>query len=320
MMTAVRAFGMIVAGFMALIAGQPATAAEVKLALNFTWQGTYMPLLYGQSKGYFKDADISLEITPMQGSNQALQMIESGRVDYAFLDSDTFLAAAAQGKSDSVAVYVWLDKPTLDIVSTTALPNLRAMSGRSFATTGFSASRTVLPYILKANDIDPKTVEIQSFDFSVLYPSLFRGAVDTAESRMPGSWQNLLAQAREQNKQLYLLHLSDYGLEGYDKLLLVRRAKLRSSPAEVKALVSAMDRSLKQAIANASDDETYNLLKDLLPQARRGPLVADWHDYKNLVKNPGPIDPKIFESSLKRLHEVGTINQIPPVQNLYQNP
>jgi ABC-type nitrate/sulfonate/bicarbonate transport system substrate-binding protein len=322
MLNAVRALAALAVFFGAQFGtwtSTPAAAAEAKIALNFTWQAVYMPLRYGEAKGYFKEANLTLDVTPLQGSNQAMQLIEAGKVDYAFVDSDTFLALAAQGKTDSTAIYVWLDKPTLDVVSITPLPDLRALSGKSFGTTGFSAGRTALPYILKANGIDPKTVDVQAFDFSVLYPSFFRGAIDTAEIRAPGSWQNLLAQGKDQGKTLHLLRLSDYGLDGYDKILLTRKSTLQSAPGEVKNLVQALHRSVTQALANATDDETYDLLKEMMPQARKAAVIGDWHDYKDLVKKPGPIDPKVFVASLTRLNAVGTISQIPAVDGLYRN-
>jgi ABC-type nitrate/sulfonate/bicarbonate transport system substrate-binding protein len=80
--------------YMPAIAGAQAQLAP-KIALNFTWQAAYMPLLYGESKGFFKDAGIAPDFVPTRGSDQALQLIESGQVDYAFVDADSFLAAAA---------------------------------------------------------------------------------------------------------------------------------------------------------------------------------------------------------------------------------
>jgi NitT/TauT family transport system substrate-binding protein len=299
---------------------RPAAAAETaKVALNFTWQATYMPLLYGQAKGYFKDANVVLDVTPMQGTNQAFQMIESAKVDYAFVDSDSFLTAAAQGKTSTTAVYVWLDRPTLDIVSMTPLKDAKTMSGKSFGTTPFSAGRTTLPYVLKQNGVDPKTVDIQGVDFSVLFPTFFNGGFDTVEIRAPGSWQSLLARGKAQGKELHLTRMSDWGLTGYDKILIARNDVLREHPAEVKRVVTAMHHALIEALAHATDAETFDLLKDQMPQAQQGPVVADWHDYKDLVKKPGPIDPKVFSDSLRRLKDIQQISDIPPVEGLYRN-
>jgi ABC-type nitrate/sulfonate/bicarbonate transport system substrate-binding protein len=316
---------LLAAGFLStgpdgrMIAAAAEADIPAKIALNFTWQATYMPLLYGEAKGYFKAVHIALEVTPMQGTNQALQMIESAKVDYAFVDSDSFLTAAAQGKTSTIAVYVWLDQPTLDIVSMAPLSGPKAMSGKSFGTTSFSAGRTTLPYILQQNGVDPKSVDVQGVDFSVLFPTFFNGGFDTVEIRAPGSWQSLLARAKAQGKHLYLTRMSDWGLTGYDKILIVRNDVLRDRPAEVKQIVAAIHHTLIEALAHASDAEVYDLLKPQMPQAEQGPLVADWHDYKDLVKKPGPIDPKVFSDSLARLKDLKQIADIPPLDRLYRN-
>jgi ABC-type nitrate/sulfonate/bicarbonate transport system substrate-binding protein len=216
-------------------------------------------------------------------------------------------------------VYVWLDKPTLDIVSLSPLSGPNALSGKSFGTLPQSTARTVLPYVLRQNRVDPKTVDVQPLDFSVLYALFLRGAIDTAEIHAPGSWQNLLVQASAAGKKVYLTRMKDWGLVGYDKILIVRSSLLHDSPADVKRVVLAIHRSLTQALAHATDAEAYDLLRNVLPQAKEGPIVADWHDYKELVQHPGPVDGRVLDSSLHRLKDVGIITTIPAVNSLYAN-
>jgi len=302
---------------------QNARAADAeltpKIALNFTWQAAYMPLLYGQAKSYFKAVNVTPDFVPTRGSDQALQLIESGQVDYAFVDSDTFLASAAQKKTTTTAVYVWLDKPTLDVVSMAPLGGPSALSGKTFGTLPQSSARTVLPFVLRQNKIDPKSVDIQALDFSVLYALFLKGGIDTAEIHAPGSWQNLQAQAGALGKKLYLTRMKDWGLVGYDKILIVRSALLRDSPADVKRVVGAINRSLTEALAHATDAEAYDLLKTVVPQAKEAPIIADWHDYKDLVQKPGRIDGRVFDDSLRRLKAVGIVTDIPSVNTLYAN-
>lgn len=314
------ALGLVLAVFAprSAVATDPELAP--KIALNFTWQAAFMPLLYGQSKGYFKDAGVTPDFIPTRGSDQALQLIESGQVDYAFVDCDTFLAVAAQKKTTTTAVYVWLDKPTLAIVSMTPLNGAKSLVGKSFGTLPQSTARTILPFVLRSNGIDPKAVDVQALDFSVLYALFFRGQVDTAEIHAPGSWQNVEEQAAAQGKKVYLTMLKDWGLVGYDKILVVRTALWHDSPGAVKRVVGAIDRSLTQALAHATDADAYTLLKAQLPQAKQEALVGDWHDFKNLETKPGPIDARVFGNSLQRLKDVGMITDIPPVATLYANP
>jgi ABC-type nitrate/sulfonate/bicarbonate transport system substrate-binding protein len=300
----------------------PAQAADTaaRIALNFTWQATYSPLRYGESKGYFRDQKLAFDIVPTQGGDQALQLLAAGKVDYAFTDSDTFLTAIAQGKIAATAIYVWLDVSSLGIASMgTPISGPQALSGKSFGTTAFSTGRTIVPYILGQNGVDPATLKILTMDFSVLMPTFFRGEFDTVQVNDPGSWQNLLVQARKLGKTLHLARLADWGLIGYDKMLIVGNSVLRESPADVARVVKALDRARVEATAQATDAEVLALMKPVMPQADAAPLLADWNDYKMLVKKPGPIDPLVFERTLLRLKAVGAISNAPLVDGLYNN-
>ena len=58
-----RVVALFLLGLMAVLVGPRTTlAADVqltpKIALNFTWQAAFMPLLYGQSTGIFKAANV----------------------------------------------------------------------------------------------------------------------------------------------------------------------------------------------------------------------------------------------------------------------
>ena len=319
-----RVVALFILGLMAVLVGPRTTrAADVqltpKIALNFTWQAAFMPLLYGQSTGIFKAANVDPNFVPTRGSDQAMQLLESGQVDYAFVDCDTFLALAAQQKTTATAVYVWLDRPSLGIVSKAPLNGPKALMGKTFGTTPQSTARTILPFVLKGDGVDPSTVNVQPVDFSVIYALFFSGQLDTAEIHAPGSWQNVELQADDQGKKVYLTVLKDWGLVGYDKILVVRSQLMHDDPAGVKRVVQSIDASLQQARAHATDDQAFALLQQQLPQAKQPALVGDWHDFKNLEVHPGPIDPRVFTESLNRLKAVGIISTVPTVTSLYAN-
>jgi ABC-type nitrate/sulfonate/bicarbonate transport system substrate-binding protein len=249
-----------------------------------------------------------------------MQLLVAGKVDYAFTDGDSFLTATSKGKLDAVAVYVWLDTPTTDLASPAPIPNAKALSGKSVGTTTFSTISLLLPYLLQRNGVDPKTVAVRTADFSVLYTSFFQGEFDTVEIHAPGSWQAMLVQAKKLGKQLSLTRLSDWGLISYDKLLVVNRSFLKSSPDNVKRVVLALDKARSEAVDHATDEEIAAEMKVVMPQADSATVVADWHDYKSVIKHPGPVDPQVLAETADRLRETKIITgPLPPLDTLYQN-
>ena len=319
----------LVASFIALVAfgcavWMPVSAADpalnVPIAMNFTWQASYAPLRWGEVKGIFKDAGLTFDVLPTQGGDQSLQLLEAGKVDYAFTDGDSLLSGVAAGKVQATAIYVWADKPTFGIASFAPLNGPRAMAGKSFGTTAASTGRWLLPYVLKHDGVDPDSVRIDLVDFSVLYAEFFRGQLDTVQTNDPGSYQNLVVAAQKQGKQLFLTRVSDWGLVGYDKVLVVRNATLRTSPNDVARVVKALDAARSDAFAHATDADIFAAMKDVMPQADEAPLVADYHDYKASIKTSGVVDPKVLASSITRLVGAGIMQKSIPVDGLWANP
>ena len=49
-------------------------------------------------------------------------------------------------------------------------------------------------------------------------------------------------------------------------------------------------------------------------------MIADWHDFKALVKKPGAVDPAVLDASVTRLVAAGIMPKPVAVDALYRNP
>lgn len=291
---------------------------DVQLAINFTMQPVFAPLEWGIEEGVFQRHGFNLEVTPTQGGDQAMTLLNSGNVDFALSDYDTYLVQAASDETDAEAVYVWLDTTSLALVSTEPLEGPSSLSGKKFGTTGFSAGRYLVPHIMDQNGVDPSQLTVESLDFSVLYSSLFDGEIDVAEIHQPGSWRNLQATANEQGEDVYLTHMADWGFESYEKVLFASAATL-SDPDIAMRFVSAIDESLRRSVSEATDEEIFDLVRRSQPSAQAELVSADWQDFKSLLDEPGPFDHSSVERSLDRLAELGTIQNEVDAEELYNN-
>jgi NitT/TauT family transport system substrate-binding protein len=293
---------------------------HVKVILDFIYNGSYGPLAYGTDKGFFADKGVDLEVIPGRGGDLAMQQINQGKVDFAFTDLSSYLRQKLQHQTDTTAVYVWAPDPQICIASLKPLSSPADMAGKSFATVSFSNGRTTVPYVLKQNGVDTSTVKVQLLDISVLIPQLLSGAVDTAESAIPDSLAENRITAKRAGKDLSCTALSAWGYKDYGKMLIVRNDLIKSDPDLVGRVIAGFNRSLQDAVANASSDDIYNALKKVNPQTDKQSIADAWTGFKDMEKgNTGDIDQGFVTYSLGFLEDTENLTTTAAPETFYDN-
>jgi ABC-type nitrate/sulfonate/bicarbonate transport system substrate-binding protein len=232
-----------------------------------------------------------------------MQQINENKVQFALSDLQTYLGLRARNQTPTTAIMTYIDAPTIGIVSNEPINSPNELSGKSWGVVTYSAGRALLPLILEANGIDPKTVTIELMDVSVLYPSLFERKIDSAEAHITGTLPSVMLGAEKAGKKVYFTSLSDWGLKGYSRILIARDDVIQSDPSLVRRVAAAILKSTNEARENASDDEILNLILKAEPQISRPEAQLQWTQFKQVVKKPGAIDPQIIEANLTYLAE-----------------
>jgi ABC-type nitrate/sulfonate/bicarbonate transport system substrate-binding protein len=297
---------------------------DVKIQLDFQLSG-YMPLLWGQDKGFFESRGLNPDFIVSGGSDDALTAINTGAVDFAFLDGSNYIESRIKGESETTAIYVWYPISTTGIISTEQITEPEDMIGKTFGTVPFSSGKDKIPAILQANGVDypgpnePDT-DVVLMDFQILYSQLFSGDIDTAEAGLAGSWENARASAAEQEPpvEVFFIPISEWGYKDYSKLLIATDEIIQSDPDLVSRVVAAVWESETDALANATGAQMYDLLLAADPQAEEVPTLSTWESVQTYMKNPGPIDPTVFDYQLQFLADQGTTTDLTSA-DLYTN-
>jgi polar amino acid transport system substrate-binding protein len=282
---------------------EPAPATQgaltpVSVQLDFYPGTEYAPLQRGIAKGYFAEQGIDLTIEPSTGSLDTLNSINSNKVQFAFVDSTTYTLQRIQDTSDTTGVYAYYTHPSFAIWSSKPLNSAADMAGTTFGTVPFSAGTYELPFLLHANGVDPNSVTVNLMDFSVLYATLDSGGIDSAEIGYPGDEDEMI-RAQTQGLQRYLIPSADWGLKEYAKLLIARDDAISSDPDLVHRLISAIDKSWTDALANATDQEIIDATTILDPQSTPDVTVATWNDMKKIqTDRPGFMNDDVFQASI----------------------
>jgi NitT/TauT family transport system substrate-binding protein len=296
----------------------PIPVQKVSVQLDFVISSTSGSILWGIDKGYFKDAGIDFDLIAGNGSDLALQQIDAGQVDFAFIDGSNYIAARAADATKTTALYAFQNISTTAIASKFEIKDPKDMVGHSFGTVAFSSGRQKIPLVLQQNGVDPTTVPIELMDFAVLYPSLFADTIDTAEVGFPGSWEGALLAAQDQGITLHVKLISDWGYRDYSKLLIASDKVISENKDLVTRLVGALAKSQSDALANATPDEIVALVKKVDPQVDERKAKLEWQDVQQAIKNPGPMDDATFQFQLDVLKASGTNTDLKPA-DLYTN-
>jgi NitT/TauT family transport system substrate-binding protein len=292
---------------------EPAGVTFVPVQLDFVLSGAYGSLLWGEDKGYFADNGIDIDLIPGQGTDLAMQQINSGAVNMAIVDVGNYIEQRIGNLTDTQAIYVQFPVGTTGIMSVSdPINDPQDMVGKTFCTVPQSSGRTKIPLILHQNGVDwDETTLLNLMEFSVLYPTLFQGpsgGCDTAESGLAGSWEKASALATQQGLTPTFKLLSDWGYKDYSKMLIVRKDFLAANPDLVQKFVDAYWKSQVDSYANATGDDIYNLLLKVDPQADQESTKAVWNSVVTYGKGFGPIDPSVMQYQMDLLK-----NADPPV-------
>jgi NitT/TauT family transport system substrate-binding protein len=284
----------------------------VQAQLDFTISATAGPLLWGVDQGIFEKHGIEFDLLPGEGSDLALQQIDAGNVDFAFIDGSNYIQARVAGVTETTAVYALQNISTTAIASKEQLNEPEDMVGKSFGTVPQSSGRVKIPLVLELNDVDPDQVPIELMDFSVLYPTLFEGSIDTAEVGVPGSWEGAFIAARNQGITLYVKLISDWGYRDYSKVLIVGDRLIDENPDLVRRMVAAIHEAQADALANASEDQIWELVAEKDPTANEEAVKLTWSNVKQYIIDPGPMDDETFQFQLDVLERDGVTTDLGP--------
>lgn len=298
----------------------PIPVTRESVQLDFVLSGSWTPLLWGVEKGYFTDRGIDLDIVPGRGTDLALAEINSGRVKFAFVDLTNYVIQRAAKETETTAVHVYNNIATTGIASLTPINDPKDMEGKTFGTVAQSSGRVNIPLTIHQNGVEwDETKLMQLMDFSVLYPTLFSGQIDTAEVGLAGSWESAFLRAKEQGITLHLKLMSDWGFLDYSKVLITRNDTIENERDLVERMVAAIHESEQDALANATGKEMYELLKAVDPQADEAVVTLLWDNFRTYVKDPGPMDASVIQYKIDYLKENQALQTDLTPEDLFTN-
>jgi len=238
--------------------GDETPVLPATLQLNWFHEAEFVGYYVADAKGFYKDD--GLDVTIMEGGpgDPAIDHVVDGRADFAVSSFGEQRDSVAAGRP-TVAVMAAFQIPPLVIfsLSESGIARPADLAGtRVGVTTDYW--REVLQETLKASGVKPSAVtavEVEADDLRALYD----GEVDA----WLGYAHDEPIQAEVAGHEIRNIFPADYGIGGYEGLVLAAEQTIADEPAYVSAFVRASQRGWRYAVEHP--EEAARILLEWAP-------------------------------------------------------
>jgi NitT/TauT family transport system substrate-binding protein len=232
---------------------QNATAADnITFITDFGFNGRHAYYYVALEKGYYKAANLEVNIVRGQGSSDAVKQVASGTAQLGFADSSAVIFGKANDGIPVKLVSVIYARPphAIYVLKDSGIAKPKDLEGRTLADTAFSAIPKMFGAYARAAGIDASKVTWVVAGSDALPGMLALGRADGIGQFTVG--EPLLKKAAAP-KDIVQLAYSDVGLDYYGSGIVAMESTLKSNPDMVRRFVAATLQGLKDSIANPKE-------------------------------------------------------------------
>jgi NitT/TauT family transport system substrate-binding protein len=304
--------GLIVALLVCLVAIADAAQAADKVTLRLDWSavGYHAPFYVAQDRGYYKDANLDVEINEGKGSNTNVQLVARGQDTFVFADA----AAAAKGASIGLPVKVIMGVYRRGmagiVIPKGSIQTPADLRGKSLAFTPGDGPSLMFPGFMRANNLPMEAVKMQAVDAAAKLRLGADRKVDGTITYVPAS---VVIMEGLSGVEFTGLLFSDSGVNVPSLSIVANTKTLESQPDMVRRFVAATAKGY--ADARKDPKGAAAIQAKYQPQikgqeanfAKTFERTLDFFDTKNTVGKPfgwqSPDDWKAAAEILERYME-----------------
>lgn len=268
--TAVRgavgvAAGLTLTGRMTLgLAAQDPT--NVSLALDWYPNANHAGLYLAQSRGYFEDAGLAVDIYTPADPAAALQTVGAGRDTFGISYHSEILFAREQAVPVvSVAALVQHPLNSLMMLEESRIERPSDLVGGTVGTAGLSSDDAYLRTMLEEDGASLDDVEIVNVGFDLL-PAVLSGRVDAVIGTY---WTHETILAEQQGEPVRYLRVEEWGVPDYYELILAAGEDTIAEQGEaISSFLGALQHGYNDAMVDP--DAALEVLLEASPDLDEG--------------------------------------------------
>jgi NitT/TauT family transport system substrate-binding protein len=218
------AFGLLAFAAFTVLAQQPTFAADkLSVALNWVPGGDHAAMYYAKQLGWYKDANLDVDLEAGKGSVGVLQKVSNGLSQIGLADMG--VAIGARGKDARIVALMNIYANTalgMYWLKSTGISSIKDFAGKKIGVPAGDAQRALWPALAAKNGVDPNSVTWVNVDPNGKLPALKAHAIDITTN-----FYNLHhIMSRELGSDMGYLSWAKAGINPYSLTIFANSARL----------------------------------------------------------------------------------------------
>jgi NitT/TauT family transport system substrate-binding protein len=259
---------LVASGLALALACAPAAAqVPIKMVLNWKYEGPQAWFFLAQDKGYFKEEGLDVTIDQGEGSAASIPKVAAGAYQAGFGDLNALVDLAAKRPADApVAVYMLYNTPpfTLVVKSDSPIRTPKDIEGKTIGGPANDGALKLFPAFAKLAKIDASKVTITNMAPNLREQMLVRGQIDAGFGYVTTVSFAAKGMGLDPAKDLRFIRYGDYGMDLYSNTVFFSKAFVKENPKAVAGFVKALNRAVKEVIANPDAGVEYAIKREPL--------------------------------------------------------
>lgn len=305
----------------------PASAqTRIKMVLNWKYQGPQAWFFIAQDRGYFKAEGLDVEIDQGEGSSAPIAKIAAGAYTAGFGDINAAIDLASRRPAEApVGVFMVYNTPpfTVAVKANGPIKAPKDFEGRTIGGPANDGALKLFPAFSKVAKFDAGKVSVSNMAPNLREQMLLRGQVDGVFGFINTIWFSALLVGIDPAKDLRFINYGDHGMDLYSNTILFSRTFVRDNPKAVEGFVRALNRAIKDVVANpeAGMDAVMKrepLLKRDLERDRLFATIKQEMSHPEIAKNGfGDIDAERMRRAISIVVESNQLPRTPNVEDVF---
>jgi NitT/TauT family transport system substrate-binding protein len=299
---------------------------QIKVMLDWAVQGTHAPFFVAEKKGYFKQEGFtSVQIDRGAGAGSVINSVAAGAYQIGLSDLSVMVKFNAINPGKALtAYYVYFDETPICLVSLVgknAIKTAADLNGKRVAAPAGSAIVSTMPILLKATGQTHAKINFINTSPELMPTLLLKGEADA----IGGFTNSMIMGIRAlgvKNSDLAIFKYSDAGVDMYGLSLMSSHTFVRDNPKTIAAFNRAINRAIKDTIADpkaaiAIVRERDPLLDAGVELERLQIALAQVITKQTRAHGLSSATPERLKRTIETVAESETLPAMPKVEDIY---
>jgi NitT/TauT family transport system substrate-binding protein len=275
--------GAAIASGLALAAGNTGAAnTPITFQLNWVAGGANAGFAAAVAEGFYRDAGLDVTLVQGNGSGNTAQLVANGRSEIAYADAVAVSQLIAKGAPMKVLSTVYQSNPNeVSALKKTGIKSIKDLAGKKVGVPSGSSQTTMLPLLLKANNLMESEVNLINMPPTAMVPSLLQGQVDA----ILGSVDSYQIQLEAQGAQTDNFMFADHGVPTVSTSIFASDNYIKNNPEVIKKFIAASLKGWYFALDNP--EKAVKDLKSVFPEMNEKLATAELASIKPLLCSGG---------------------------------